>query len=418
MLNYLATLGWGAPDGVEIRPIGEIIELFELDDIGKSSALFDLKKLTHFNGEYIRALDPAEFVARAEPWITGPDAVAGRALRPRGVRAGALVQERTKVMSEIPELVDWLFLPGDARRPRQLVEGDGKPHAVAVLDSAVAGFEAAGEWTADTVRAVVEQAARDAGLVGPRAIRSSPRPRRPCASPLGRSKGLPLFESLSCSARRDHPAAPSGTEPPLAGEDPADVGREGPVPRGRPRGPRRPLPRRHVRPGLAHSGVAHGGDAGAIVVLGAAQYDGEPSPVLRARLDQAVRLYRDGRAPLIVVTGGRQEGDRFTQAVAGYRYLRDQGVPEDALLLEVDGTSTYTELAATARILRARGLERVLMVSDGYHSQRLLAIAEEVGLDGAVSPTDTGFGVRELARESLAVGLGRLVGFRRLDSLG
>jgi len=166
------------------------------------------------------------------------------------------------------------------------------------------------------------------------------------------------------------------------------------------------------------SGVAHGGDADAIVVLGAAQYDGEPSPVLRARLDQAVRLYRDGRAPLIVVTGGRQEGDRFTQAVAGYRYLRDQGVPEDALLLEVDGTSTYTELAATARILRARGLERVLMVSDGYHSQRLLAIAEEVGLDGAVSPTDTGFGVRELARESLAVGLGRLVGFRRLDSLG
>jgi uncharacterized SAM-binding protein YcdF (DUF218 family) len=162
----------------------------------------------------------------------------------------------------------------------------------------------------------------------------------------------------------------------------------------------------------------HAGPADAIVVLGAAQYDGAPSPVLRARLDHAVSLYRDGHAPLIVVTGGRQEGDRFTQAAAGYRYLRDRGVPDEALLLEVDGTSTYTELAATARILRSRGLDSVLMVSDGYHSRRLLAIASEVGLDGAVSPTDTGYGLRQLARETMAVGLGRLTGFRRLDSLG
>jgi uncharacterized SAM-binding protein YcdF (DUF218 family) len=162
----------------------------------------------------------------------------------------------------------------------------------------------------------------------------------------------------------------------------------------------------------------HAGPADAIVVLGAAQYDGAPSPVLRARLDHAVALYRDGHAPLIVVTGGRQEGDRFTQAAAGYRYLRDQGVPDERLLLEVDGTSTYTELAATARILRSRGLDRVVMVSDGYHSRRLLAIAAEVGLDGAVSPTDTGYGLRQLARETMAVGLGQLTGFRRLDSLG
>jgi uncharacterized SAM-binding protein YcdF (DUF218 family) len=158
--------------------------------------------------------------------------------------------------------------------------------------------------------------------------------------------------------------------------------------------------------------------ADAIVVLGAAQYDGEPSPVLRRRLDHAVALYQAGNAPLVVVTGGRQEGDRFTQAMAGYRYMRDRGVPDEALLLEVDGTSTYSELAATARILRARGLSHVLMVSDGYHSMRLLAIASEVGLDGAVSPTDTGYGIRELARETAAVSLGRIIGFRRLDALG
>jgi uncharacterized SAM-binding protein YcdF (DUF218 family) len=160
------------------------------------------------------------------------------------------------------------------------------------------------------------------------------------------------------------------------------------------------------------------GSADAIVVLGAAQYDGEPSPVLRARLDHAVELYRAGHAPLIVVTGGRQEGDRFTQAMAGYRYLRNEGVSDEALLLEVDGTSTYTEMAATARILTTRGLSSVLMVSDGYHSARLLAIAGEVGLDGAVSPTDTSYGLRQLTRETLAVALGRITGFRRLDSLG
>lgn len=160
------------------------------------------------------------------------------------------------------------------------------------------------------------------------------------------------------------------------------------------------------------------GPADAIVVLGAAQYDGEPSPVLRGRLDHAVALYDAGHAPLIVVTGGRQVGDRFTQAMAGYRYLRDHGVPDEALLLEVDGTSTYEELAATARILGDRGLSSVLMVSDGYHSQRLLSIAGEVGLDGSVSPTETGYGFRELGRETAAVALGRIVSFRRLDSLG
>lgn len=160
------------------------------------------------------------------------------------------------------------------------------------------------------------------------------------------------------------------------------------------------------------------GPADAIVVLGAAQYDGEPSPVLRERLDHAAELYEAGHAPLIVVTGGKQAGDRMTQAEAGFIHLRESGIPEAAILLEVDGTSTYTELAAAARILHDRGLDRVLMVSDGYHSARLLAIADEVGLDGAVSPTDTGYGVGSLLRETAAMSVGRLVGFRRLDSLG
>lgn len=158
------------------------------------------------------------------------------------------------------------------------------------------------------------------------------------------------------------------------------------------------------------------GPADAIVVLGAAQYDGAPSPVLAARLDRAVELYEEGHARYVVVTGGRQEGDRFTQAAAGYRYLRERGIPDEVLLLEVDGTSTYSELAATARILDDRGLGSVLLVSDGYHSKRLLGIAGELGLDARVSPTSEGYGLRSLVRETAAVGLGRIVGYRRLDN--
>ena len=91
--------------------------------------------------------------------------------------------------------------------------------------------------------------------------------------------------------------------------------------------------------------------ADAIIVLGAAQYDGTPSPVLQDRLDHALALYEDGLADHIVLTGGRQEGDRFTEATAGYNYLRDQGVPDEALMKEVDGTSTWESLRASARFL-------------------------------------------------------------------
>ena len=110
--------------------------------------------------------------------------------------------------------------------------------------------------------------------------------------------------------------------------------------------------------------------ADAIVVLGAAQYDGRPSPVLAARLDHALALWEQGYAPRIVVTGGKQEGDRFTEATASAEYLMSRGVPDSAILREVQGTSTWESLAATARILRNRGLESVLVVSDPYHSLR------------------------------------------------
>jgi uncharacterized SAM-binding protein YcdF (DUF218 family) len=162
--------------------------------------------------------------------------------------------------------------------------------------------------------------------------------------------------------------------------------------------------------------------AGAIVVLGAAQYDGEPSPVLRARLDHAAELYARGLAPLVVVTGGSRPGDRFTEARAAAEYLYPRGVPDQAQLRENSGRTTYETLAATARILRERQVIEVVLVSDPFHAFRSAAIAEEVGLDASVSPTPStritgAASVRRVARETAAVALGRLIGYRRLDGL-
>ncbi|MEQ1788240.1 MAG: YdcF family protein [Acidimicrobiales bacterium] len=156
----------------------------------------------------------------------------------------------------------------------------------------------------------------------------------------------------------------------------------------------------------------------AIIVLGAAQYDGRPSPVLQDRLDHALELYEAGLAEQIVLTGGRQEGDRFTEATAGYNYLRDKGVPDDALLKEVEGTSTWESLRASARFLLARGVTTVVLVTDDYHAFRVEAIAEDIGLDATVSPTDSRLSsasrLRQLARETAAVAVGRLIGYDRL----
>jgi len=126
--------------------------------------------------------------------------------------------------------------------------------------------------------------------------------------------------------------------------------------------------------------------ADAILVLGAAQYDGRPSPALQARLDHAAELFAEDVASVIWVTGGQQPGDRFTEASASSRYLIRQGVPADAVKLENQGANSYESLAAAARYLRQEERRDVLLVSDRWHSLRILSIAREVGLRGRVSP--------------------------------
>jgi uncharacterized SAM-binding protein YcdF (DUF218 family) len=158
--------------------------------------------------------------------------------------------------------------------------------------------------------------------------------------------------------------------------------------------------------------------ADAIVVLGAAQYNGVPSPVLAARLDHALELWENGVAPVIVVTGGKRPGDVFTEATAGANYLIARGVPDARILREVGGTSSWESLAAATRILRNRGMAEVVLVSDPYHSYRIEAMSEELGMKAHTSPVAHGpNGLDRLVQESAAVALGRLIGFGRLVRL-
>lgn len=156
----------------------------------------------------------------------------------------------------------------------------------------------------------------------------------------------------------------------------------------------------------------------AIVVMGAAQWNGVPSPVLRGRLDHAAELHAAGVAPVIIVTGGKQKGDAVTQGFSGFAYLRDLGIPESAIRVEVDGTDSYEELSASAAIVRAEGTDRsVTIVTDPYHAYRVAVIAREVGLDPRVSPTGAASSFEAMARETVAVAVGRIIGFRRLSAL-
>lgn len=160
----------------------------------------------------------------------------------------------------------------------------------------------------------------------------------------------------------------------------------------------------------------------AIVVLGAAQYNGRPSPVLRARLDHAADLYERGLADKVVVTGGKQVGDAQSEATASAAYLIRRGVPDASILREVNGRSSWQQLAAAAAFLKRRGITKVLLVSDGFHSARIAAIANELGLQGYTSPA-TGSPIHGVAtlpylgKETLAVAAGRLIGYRRVAGI-
>jgi uncharacterized SAM-binding protein YcdF (DUF218 family) len=129
--------------------------------------------------------------------------------------------------------------------------------------------------------------------------------------------------------------------------------------------------------------------ADAIVVLGAAQYVGRPSPVFKARLDHAIALYRQGLAPMLVLTGGVGPGDTTSEAAVARAYARRAGLPDSALLAEEHGRTTTESLVAVAQILHAHDKDRVILVSDPFHVLRLRVLAGRLGLTAHTSPTRT-----------------------------
>jgi len=129
--------------------------------------------------------------------------------------------------------------------------------------------------------------------------------------------------------------------------------------------------------------------ANAIVVLGAAQYEGHPSPVLRARLDHALELYQRSLAPLVIVTGGTGAGDTTSEAQVGRRFLLEHGVPDSAIVMETRGLTTSQSVHAVAAIVSALPGRRVILVSDPFHMLRLSILARALGLTPLTSPTRT-----------------------------
>lgn len=186
MVNYLALLGWGPADGVEVRPVSEITALFELSDIGQSSAMFDIKKLEAVNGEWVRGLDVDEFVRRARPFVAsipGFDEARFVAIAPE-------LQTRVKVLSELPGLCDFLFLDEPAIDDASWAKAiAGNVDAPVLLDAAIEAYSSS-EWTTDALHSATLAFAERAGLK----LGKAQAPIRVAVT--GRTVGPPLFESL------------------------------------------------------------------------------------------------------------------------------------------------------------------------------------------------------------------------------
>jgi uncharacterized SAM-binding protein YcdF (DUF218 family) len=136
-----------------------------------------------------------------------------------------------------------------------------------------------------------------------------------------------------------------------------------------------------------HDEARRVGHADLIAVLGAAEYNGTPSPTFQGRLEQAELLFNKGFAPRILVLGGRQAGDRTTEADAGRAWLLSQGLPSTAVVAEPQGNSTLESLQAAAAYMNANGLRSAFLVSDPWHNLRIRRMARDLGIEAYVSAT-------------------------------
>ena len=191
MANYLALLGWGPPDEVEIRPMSEIVELFRLEDVNQAAAFFDIKKLDAFNADYLRAMSPDELLERAQPWLTAPDVPwpAGDYDADRMARVVPLIQQRVRTLADVPDSVDFFFgdpVMDEAVWEKEMVKGR---HVPEILDEAIARV-ADCAWDADELSEIILGFSDQFEINKKR----SQMPVRVAVT--GRSAGPPLWQSL------------------------------------------------------------------------------------------------------------------------------------------------------------------------------------------------------------------------------
>jgi uncharacterized SAM-binding protein YcdF (DUF218 family) len=137
-----------------------------------------------------------------------------------------------------------------------------------------------------------------------------------------------------------------------------------------------------------------------IIVLGAAQYNGTPSPVFQGRLDHGILLFQQGRADRVMVVGGKAPGDSTTEAQAGRDYLVSQGIPAASALAEPVGRTTYESLVGAARYMRQHGMKSAFLVSDPWHNARIKRMASDLGIQGYASATWTSAATSEETRSN------------------
>lgn len=199
MVNYLALLGWGPPDGIEVRPVDEIVELFEITHVNQAPAAFDVKKLYAVNAEHVRALSVDEFVAasmpylEATPWFDRFDEKVFAALAPE-------LQTRVKLMADVVELCDFVFLadpPDDEVSWNKAIAGN--EHAPGLLDAAIERYEALGpdEFVASRLHEITLEIGESLGLK----LGKAQAPIRVAVT--GRTVGPPLFETLEVMGRTE-----------------------------------------------------------------------------------------------------------------------------------------------------------------------------------------------------------------------
>jgi glutamyl-tRNA synthetase len=199
MVNYLALLGWGPPDDVEVRPLGEIVDLFRIQDVNKAAAFFDLKKLEHINATHLRALDRDDFIDRVAPWVGD-----GAPWPPERFDAGLfstmvdLVQEKLRTLGDMTRFVDFLFLEDPADDPESWEKAMVKaPLAAEMLDGAAAVLSDCA-WDTDSVLAAVAEVGESLGL----RLGKAQAPVRVAVT--GRTVGPPLFETMAeCMERAE-----------------------------------------------------------------------------------------------------------------------------------------------------------------------------------------------------------------------